>query len=65
MLQIIQREIKKGHFKEEFGLRLFLSLALQRTIDEVPKEGSEVMKEWMGEQLALSAEVLFPVPFEA
>jgi len=55
----------KSLTKEEFGLRLFLSLALQQTINEAPKEGNEIMKQWMEEQLAMSAEVLFPEPFEA
>ena len=60
-----QIETQKPSKQMEMGLRLFLSLALQQAIESMHTEDSGVIADWMLENVASSATLLFPDPFDA
>ena len=51
---------------EQFALNLFLSLSLNEVIkNQLDNEKNPKLRDWIKEQVVVSAEILFPVPAEA
>ena len=50
---------------DRLAISLFLSLTMQAVIREKFKEDEGVLAEWAEDQIAQSASLLFPEPFEA
>jgi len=50
---------------DRLAISLFLSLTMQAVIREKFKEDESVLAEWAEDQIAQSASLLFPEPFEA
>ena len=50
---------------DRLALNLFLSLSMQAVIKQKYREDEGVLKEWAEDQIAQSAQYIFPEPFEA
>ena len=50
---------------DRLALNLFLSLSMQAVIKQKYREDEGILKEWAEDQIAHSAQYIFPEPFEA
>ena len=50
---------------DRLALNLFLSLSMHAVIKQKYREDEGILKEWAEDQIAQSAQYIFPDPFEA
>ena len=51
---------------DRFAINFFLSLSVNEVIkQQLPKEENPALRQWIMEQIATNASIMFPEPFEA
>jgi len=51
---------------DRFAINFFLSLSVNEVIkQQLPKEENPALRQWIMEQIATSASIMFPEPFDA
>jgi len=61
----MERPSKSIAESDKLALNLFLSLSMQAVIKQKYREDEGLLSKWAEDQIAQSAQYIFPVPFEA
>ena len=61
----MERPAKSIAESDKLALNLFLSLSMQAVIKQKYREDEGLLSKWAEDQIAQSAQYIFPVPFEA
>jgi|7_EtaG_2_1085326.scaffolds.fasta_scaffold04780_7 hypothetical protein len=61
----MERPSKSIAESDKLALNLFLSLSMQVVIKQRYREDEGLLSKWAEDQIAQSAQYIFPVPFEA
>jgi len=61
----MERPSKSIAESDKLALNLFLSLSMQVVIKQKYREDEGLLSKWAEDQIAQSAQYIFPVPFEA